>query len=309
MDHYSIKQVDFTSDTRAFSALTFSAFAPLFKQDTLAPSYLAHGVYYSEFGSVEVPVGLVLGSIDAELSDTGKLNSLFVSPKHRFKGLGKKLLKVMEKQMKARGAQKIEAVYSTSSASFASFEAILRHQGWSPPLTRMYLFFANLEKLRQASWFSLFQKITDGYRIVPWAHVTENQKLLLKDTITNTDQGVSPEVSPFEHEQKGLDQSPVLQDFCLACLFRDQVVGWHFTHRIRGEIARFSCSYVLPVNQSDFPVLSFWVVAFEKMYHSPWKKVSWGVSPRHSEMLRFNQKVMADYVDQVIESKQVCKSL
>jgi hypothetical protein len=155
----------------------------------------------------------------------------------------------------------------------------------------------------------LFEKLPAGFKIIPWKDISSEQRKGLSKLISNEGNLITPDVVPFLHETEGMDKSPPIHDLCFACIHDNDLVGWHFTHRVNPELGRFSCSFVLPGHREQVPLLSLWIHAFRNMESLGHKKITWGIYPYHVSMLEFTQKMMLQYVDQQSESRAVSKEI
>ena len=292
---------------REFFGMTFPRYRPVLSQLGCAEEFVAFGLYRNGSGG-KTAIGLILGSVSGSEPQTGELLSVYVDPKHRFQGLAKKLLTEFETHMRGVGGGDVRAVYTTGTSTWRFLESLLTTQGWSRPIVRMYLFEASIERLMQAEWMRWFEHLPAGYSIVGWDALAPGQRRKLSERISNSTDTVSQDVIPFLHEAEGMDKAPPVRELNLACLFQGEVVGWHFAHLINDSTVRFSCSYVLPEARTHVPMLALWARSFAKM-GSHWRRVKWGVYPRHTAMVEFNQRFMFPYVDAETVSKSIQKKL
>ncbi len=229
------------------------------------------------------------------------LLSLFVTASHRRQGVGRRLLAAMETELARHGCQEVGAVWMSSMPGAAAFAALLRRQAWSLPQARMVIYRAERARLGEASWLFGLAGLPDGHAIVPWSDLVPEQMSKLRQAI-HFEAWVPPDLVPFDFAGIGIDGAASEQKLNLAYIVWGDVVGWNFAHRIDAQTVRASCTFVRPDLQQQLIMLALWREAFVRAAALEYRTISWAVSVARQAMVTFNDKYMAPYISQRVES-------
>jgi GNAT superfamily N-acetyltransferase len=163
-----------------YETLTYPHFAPLLHSLATQSNVVAVGA------EVEgVPVALAIARLD-RLDDAmpmqGQVLSLFVTPDHRNRGLGRLLLSHLEAELGDRGCQQLEIRYLSGPQSPA-LERILVQQQWFAPQATALVCYASTDRVTQAPPPHLvdylerwLDRLPPGYQFFTWAKLTAAER-------------------------------------------------------------------------------------------------------------------------------------
>ncbi len=166
---------------------------------------------------LDQPCGLVLGEVQGGLM---MMQSVFVQPRARRRGLARAMIALFRTEARAHGKGEAMTVWTTRTAGFEAFEALLADTGWIAQRTRVSFCEGDPEPMSQDPWFRRTPMPEAPYALAPWTSVTEAELA----AIASGDLGAPPELQPFyraEHLERHV--SRVLR-------FEGRIVGWSLVH-------------------------------------------------------------------------------
>jgi GNAT superfamily N-acetyltransferase len=266
---------------RDFRALTFPAFAGLLERDP-APDRPAERLGLRAADGT--PVGLATAVAGPD--DRWELASLFVSPLHRRRGYGRRLMTAAEAAMAAYG--RTHGVhFCTVDADDQAVARFLLAVGWSVPQLRQVICTSTLDLAERTPWL-IGARVPDGYAIGPWHGLGPESRAEIAAL------GLAEEVDPLAHEAE------CLQDTSLVLLRGAQPVGWLITHRLGDDLLRWTCSYVRPELQGAARIVPLWLECVRRQRRlTDMTRFVWTVPVSQPRMARFALKRMRPWLSRL----------
>ena len=262
----------------AYRAFTFPAWRGLL--DVLDnPAVVAMGVVLDG-----KPVGLALGHL-AE-AGSAMLDSVYVTPAMRCRGMAAAAVAALASACRARGAHTLSCTYMSGQPTTPAFEALLARGGWSAPERRMLVVQATLDSIRHAPWMREYPLPAD-MEIVPWLSLDEAAREALRASHA-AKAWIAPDLVPFDHEA---DCEPLTS---LALRWKGEVVGWVINHRV-DKVLRFTCSFMHPRLQRMGRIVLLYNAAVARMPEAGLNTGMWTVPVWHAGMSAFATRWMAPY--------------
>lgn len=268
-----------------FESMTFPSFRSSLASLGETPEIVAMGAFGPE------PVGLALG---LRVEGGYCLASLFVKPEARRKGIGRRLLGELEREISAEGGTRMETSYRSGLATTSAFEAVLAKRGWTPPRVRQ-VYCRCSPRMLEADWARDWRP-PEGYEIVPWSSVTDEDRRHLRESQAAC--AWYPEsLSPLVHE---VDCEPLNS---IGLRHGGRIVGWLLTHRIDAMTIRYTCSYLDPKLQSIGRIVGLYVSAarLQTAALGPATRAVWTIPVIHPRMVAFARRRMAPHLDEFAE--------
>lgn len=220
---------------------------------------------------------------------------LHVTPMHRRKGVGQRLLAALEAELAMRSCRYLDVAWVRDRSGGEGFAAFLQEQGWPSPKPHMILYGADTQRLVDASWMQAFDILPTGHAIVPWSDLKPEQLVKLRQAI-RFESWVPVELVPFNFLGNRVDGSPPEKKFNLAYVVWGNVVGWNFAHRVDAQTVRVSCTFVHPSLQQQLCMLALWREIFNRLTASDYRHIHWVVSVERESMVNLNDKSMLPYL-------------
>lgn len=199
----------------AYQGLTFFGLKKCLGQ--LAPE----GAYFAIGAKVRSqPVGLILAESQPD-TNQATIDSIYVMPEHRQKGIGNALLEKMEQTLMHRGDCQANITYSFN-LTMPVLEKMLVQRGWSSGAAYSWRCTANAQTLKT---FPLHRyPFPSAYTLFPWQELTSQER----ETIQQQQHNILkyPDIlSPFTEESR------IEPRVSLGLRYRGEVVGWILGHR------------------------------------------------------------------------------
>ncbi|WP_204153711.1 GNAT family N-acetyltransferase [Leptolyngbya sp. CCY15150] len=285
-----------------YETLTYPNFWPVLHSMAENPSVVAVGA------EVEgVPVGLAIACLDRSDDSVnreddqplqGQVLSLFVTPEHRNRGLGRLLLTHLETQLCDRGCQQLEIRYLSSPQSPA-LEQILVQQQWFAPQVTALVCYASTDRVRQAPPPHLvdylgrwLDRLPAHYQFFLWTELTPAERTDLEQRMQGD--GLMQRFNPF----LDADRLEPLNSLGLRC--DNRIIGWVITHRIAADTIRYTQMYVDPASQplsrSTLLLAKAIQLQVEQLPHT---KGTFRVDIDNAPMVRFVHRRLKPYLDEV----------
>lgn len=229
-------------EARAFHKMTFPAYRHMLSLEP-APRHPEQGDTEPEqpvavaARNGSTATGLALGALPDSPEKPAEILSLYTLKAARGRGVATRMLGRLEEELRAEGAEVVEAVYMTGKDSIAAVERILEKRGWSEPEARTVTLKFTPEQALATPWFGRV-RLSDDYEIFPWTELTEEERLELQRTQAESG-WIAAGLEPWKHDARGFD--PVSS---LGLRYEGDVVGWVINHRLSPRRVRFTCSYM-----------------------------------------------------------------
>ncbi len=165
------------------------------------------------------PLGLGLAK-KALGSEVGEILSLFVEPRFQSRGIGTKLLELLETGLAAVGCRSACLGYFAPGPASEAVDRILQKRSWGTPEARMILLEVGCEIVRRSRWMQK-ASVPVGYEFFRWVELRPDEKESL-EIIRET---VPAALWPFQYTA-GLDEAS-----CLGLRCGDEVIGWMIVQR------------------------------------------------------------------------------
>lgn len=249
------------------------------------------------------PEGLLVCQINPN-KNVAEILSVFVRKECRQTGIAQEMFKLLETRLDKLGIQSIELKYTVQSQKSQPIEKLLAKLGWPQPNLRMMLFDIAIEKLVSAKWVEDIKETQEEYSISYWNSVNELELANLQ-----TASWIPQELSPLKHQFQGLDGKIVIPELSFVLRRNDEIIGWHFTHKMDAEIARFSVSYIHPKFQQNLLLVKLWYHAGIEAQKAGYKRIKLGASIRHKQMMQFCERYLGPLATKIDYSKGAFKLL
>lgn len=161
------------------------------------------------------------------------IETFSVDPKWQNHGIGKKLLQSLEKILKEKETVIVTIDYPDNLPAKKPLEHLLQELGWAPPSPVSYDYYFLSEQF-SPPWLYLEPKLPEGVEIIPWTHVTEEQKGAIRHQIEQ--KRIPKDVSPFT--------KPLVEKTSLALRLGDQIIGWMVNTLPKPDLHCYKALYV-----------------------------------------------------------------
>ena len=293
------------SHASAYEGLTYPHFRPLLHSLSAESDVVAVG---SEVDNG--PVGLAIARLDINPSQNqaGKVLSLFVTPNHRNRGIGKALLAQLEGDLQQRGCHHLELRY-LSGPNSPPLERILAQRQWLASQSQSLVCYASTDRVRQAppphlvdSLARLVTRLPTGYSIFPWPTLKRAERADLEQRM-RTDL-LMQRFDPF------LDEDKLEPLNSLGLRYENRIVGWMITHRTTADTIRYTQMYVDPASQplsrSTLLLAKAIQLQVEQLPHT---KGTFRVDIDNTSMVMFVHRRLKPYLDDLRTAYSATKFL
>jgi hypothetical protein len=245
-----------------------------------------------------VPVGLTIARLDRPddaMPRQGQVLSLFVTPDHRNRGLGRLLLTHLETELGDRGCQQLEIRYLSGSHA-RPLERILTQQRWFAPQATALVCYASTDRVRQAPpphlvdylerWLN---RLPAHYQFFPWIDLTAAERADLERRME--DDALMQRFNPFLEDDK---LEPLNS---LGLRYENRIVGWVITHRTAADTVRYTQMYVDPASQPLSRSTLLLAKAIQlQVEHLPHTKGTFRVDIGNAPMVKFVHRRLKPYL-------------
>ena len=184
-------------------------------------------------------VGLVLAELPiARDGSAPQLLSMFVAPTLRDNGIGTAMLTALEEEVRRRGFDYMETVYTTGRPGTEAMERVLAKRQWSTPVTRAITVRFVPSAIVGMPWFEDVRLSAPECDIFPWSDLRPDER----DTIRRTNDEapwIPPGREPWRHDVDGFDAVASVGIRCQGA-----VVGWVIGRELIEQTTSFSCGFV-----------------------------------------------------------------
>lgn len=274
----------------AFQTLTFPRHRPLL--DRIGdPGVIAVAVR-DGWGR---PAGLLLAEVQGRLA---LLQSIFVRPAARRRGLARAMIGRFRSEGYARGAYEGMTVWTTKAPGFEAFEALLGSAGWLPPRPRVCFCEGDPIPMARSPWFLRTPAPEPPYSIAPWTSVTAAEMAAIAAGESGAPDVLQP-IFRMEHLEAAVSQ--VLRH-------DGRIVGWSLVHDFpeRPEALIHSRSWCRPEHSAGARGLAVIVAGVRAQIDlRPDRPVSvFDVPVVQERMLRIYRKRIQPFGSLTYESRQ-----
>jgi GNAT superfamily N-acetyltransferase len=238
-----------------------------------------------------VPAGF--GRLSFRNENTVVLSYLFVSPKYRRKGLGKKILDKLMKNEFVKDFSDICVEYRMEKGKINSVDCFLAELGFNNKRIVSVICRTDF-RILDAEWFRSV-RIPENFRIVKWSELDSSLKEKLKQ-------------DPERHDWENLRLSPFSQDCrdyfdlnSIAILDGDNIIGWNITTKINEKTVRYSNLYVRPkYTKLGYSIaLLHKAISIQKKYRPDMDCGLWCAWAENRQMVNFITRRMSPHVDYI----------
>lgn len=274
-----------------YAALTYPRFAPLLDRivgavdGPLAVAATLEGM----------PAGLALLSPPSRNRDR-RLLSIFVTAPLRRLGIAGRLLREGESSAAKSGTTSLHAVHSTRLRSRPALEALLRGNGWHPPVEIEFRLTAECGAYEKAliDWAPLLSRLRrDGLRTVDWDAMTENDRREIA-AVRENGEPLARRFDPLNPDMQ--EQLLPMVSVLLKC--GDAIAGWvTATRGIKTGVCHYSNGYVVPSLRNHGWLIAAMCAVCERqaLVFGPKSLAVFDTSPENIRMRRLMERGLAPY--------------
>jgi uncharacterized protein (TIGR03032 family) len=227
--------------------------------------------------------GAIVGFAIAERlnSEEAELISLFVLPEYRRQGIGTRLVAYLERELAQQGYEEIVLSYSTNTITNAALEPLLQKLHWQPHQTNLVLGKTATEKIAQAPWLNKFP-LPPAFEVFPWL-----------------DAGLGLPRGVESHRLEPLNS--------LGLRYREEVIGWVFTHRVALDTIRYTTLSIAEPFEKRGRGISLLAEAIRRQVNSGVPYLTGSVSHHYPRLLQFVERHLTPYLTGLGEVRQTSK--
>lgn len=268
-----------------YAALTFRAYRATIESCGAGTGVVAVGA------SVQgVPVGLALGECPPDAP--ARILSLYVAASFRRRGVGRRLIRRLERGLAAEGARRAELRYVVGSPVAPALERLFHTCGWFETGDHLHIFTAGARILSAPGLAGA--RLPPSCAVAPWATVSDDERRTLEGSL-RPDGWIPPNLAPsrWEKDLEPVNSLVLRRDGC--------VIGWVLTRRVDSSTIRYANLWVRPsMNRVEGTFLSLALVAEAvRRQKSALGRSSTGrfeVAPGNVRFLRFIDRHLGPYL-------------
>lgn len=251
------------------------------------------------------PVGLALAELPVRPDDgLPELLSVFVAPEHRRQGVGTDLVRAMESELAARGANAVVAVYTTGKPAMVAVERIFETCGWEPPKVRTVSVRFTIAEALSTPWYGRLGLLPQGAEIFSWTDLTDDERAHVHESNERAP-WIPISLQPWRHDRLGFD--PVSS---VGLRYRGEVVGWVINHQIDPRTVRFTCSFMRKDLSRRARIVPLYSEAIRRLSETACEMCTMVTpTPVYPGMLEFIRRHISPYASFTGETRGTRKSL
>lgn len=184
------------------------------------------------------PIGLAVIQVN-EKGEPSNLESIFVEPGHRRRGVGRGLLSAVRSMVELSGASKITGSWYHDSAAAESIECLLADAAWTAPEAVATRHHAGRGFLAQVDRASGPWRTRSGLGIETWSDLTTGDRRRVNRVCA--EHRISADLDPRRDPMFDISErtSVVLR-------VRGEIAGWMIHHVLAPEVLRYSSLWIRP---------------------------------------------------------------
>lgn len=185
-----------------------------------------------------IPAGLAVVR-HAKGEKSASLESIFVDPSGRRKGIGRELIRAAGERLVGAGALKIVGSWYHDAPSAVSIELFLNAMGWSLKEAMATVHRGSRDLLEHLDRNSRALRLRPGFEMADWSTLTpeEHRHMTGLRETQDINVGLHPEGEPML--EVSARTSVVLRD-------RGEVAGWMLHHVLGPDLLRYSSLWIRP---------------------------------------------------------------
>jgi GNAT superfamily N-acetyltransferase len=252
----------------------------------------------------EGPVAMALAELPVRREDGApELLSVFVAREHRGRGIGTGLVEAMEEVLAERGAEAVEAVYTTGKPSIAAVERIFEKRGWEPPTMRAITVRFTPQEAMSTPWYGRMGLLPKGAEIFSWKDLTAAERTHLWESNERAP-WIPNSLRPWRHDSVGFDTVS-----SVGLRYRGEVVGWVINHQIDPRTVRFTCSFMHPDLSRRARIVPLYSEAIRRLSEAGCECCTLITPTVYPGMVEFIRRYCAPYVGFTGETRGTRKRL
>lgn len=185
--------------------------------------------------AVHLPFGFALAEIRNDQS--AELLSLFVKEKHRRKGIGRRMLTLLERELSDRGAQELHVYFERGRRYTASVEPFLNATGFATPDVYGVSCRCLFDHMKDAPWMKRPRAMPSAFEIFFWKDLGDEDR---RDILQRQQESAwfPIELSPFAGDG---GYEPLNS---LGLRYAGEVVGWQINRRVARDTIQYAITFV-----------------------------------------------------------------
>ncbi|MDE0890342.1 MAG: GNAT family N-acetyltransferase [Phycisphaerales bacterium] len=184
------------------------------------------------------PVGLAVFSCQND-SEKASLESIFVHPDARRRGIGRGLLKAVHSTLVDMGAAEVGGTWFHDAPSAGLVERLLADSGWSDPVSTAMVHHCGRRILAHVDQNNRAARLPAGFAFDSWANLSSDERARV-DELRETQE------IPFGLHPNGESTLPVSPKTTTVLRHEGDIVGWMIHHELTPEMLRYSSLWLRP---------------------------------------------------------------
>lgn len=238
-----------TGPAEAFAPFTYPRFRPVLSQlseDGARMENMAGTIRAVGASDGEQPIGLALIQVLPESTHrargAARVLSIMVGRHNRRDGVGKALLRFLERYAGTQGAEDLFTQYSAQTKERTAFEALLSSCGWSPPALLEFRLSGHADWTERVAdqWRPMLARMRrQGYSSTPWADITAADR---DDAEAVVSEGLINPLLDFKVFERSMDSA-----LSIALRQNNKLVGWVIGETLpETGYHHYTCGHVHP---------------------------------------------------------------
>jgi len=245
------------------------------------------------------PVGLAVAEVAAG-EPVAELLSVFVAADVRGRGVARRLIETLERDLAATGVTRVHAVYMTGRPSIPALERVFHHRGFSDPARRTVVVRFTPEEAATTEWYRR-ARLPAGGEVFAWKDLTAAERSELQQSQAERP-WIPPDLEPWRCDDRFDETSSV-------GLRKDgQVVGWVINHPIAQGMICFTTSFMRADLARRGGIFPLYVASLERL-RGTGVTCTFVTAAHFESMVRFVLRRCAPYISFCGETRGVYKML
>jgi ribosomal protein S18 acetylase RimI-like enzyme len=242
-------------------------------------------------------IGLILA--DRNKNNVSELFSFYVIPDERNKGVGTKLLSLLENTLREKGMKSLQTRYRTDWKSLSIIEKILKSNLWYDPITLLHIFNIEIKHFPKFAWPDV--KLSRDYSIFNWKELLPSEKDLIKKAQQNKQ--IPLEFNPFQNETK------ICMPVSFGLRYKGTIVGWNLAYSLKPDTIELNNLYIFPDFRNIGSGISLLNKSFNEQYKLSIPHTIWITKADNTPILKIVKRIAGQYLDKNIELRIAKKTL